>query len=127
MFFDACPQKHLTMSYKERMLNNARCWFLLEHVEKYEIMEEEANAKYDRLIEIKKEKAQEHFRKMCLRIIEGGLAALKAHWRLNMKQEEVKQLLLDQTRAAKRRKLQVQIEEMFDGVDFDEFIAFEEV
>lgn len=126
-FFDANPRNHLTTTHKERMLNNSRCWFLLDTVEKYEIMEAEANAKYDRLIQIRREKAMSTFRKMCLRIIEGGLSALKAHWRLNTKQNTVRQLMEDQQRAIKRRKMQVQTEEMFDGVDFNEFIAFDEV
>ena len=98
------------------MLNNARCWFLLETVEKYEIMKAEANTKYDRLIKIRREKAMSFFRQMCLRIIEGGLSALKAHWRLNTEQNTVRQLMEDQQRAIKRRKMQVQTEEMFDGI-----------
>ena len=126
-FFDANPRNHLTTTRQERTLNNSRCWFLLETVEKHEIMEAEANAKYDRLIQIRKEKAMNTFRMMCLRIIEGGLSALKAHWRLNTKQDTVRQLMEDQHRAIKRRKTQVQTEEMFDGIDFNEFIAFEEV
>ena len=126
-FFGANPRNHLTTTHKERMLNNSRCWFLLDTVEKYEIMEAEANAKYDRLIQIRKEKAMNTFRMMCLRIIEGGLSALKAHWRLNTKQNTVRQLMEDQQRAIKRRGMQVQTEEVFDGVDFNEFIAFDEV